>query len=204
MRLLYSRCSLASLLLMLCGCATGPKFETSVFGETGILVSSSGANISTSKNVNGVEVQCIRLGPDATSDVTNDVDLVDVNRASGEDAASDDEVEMIGRTPTNVLIRDTLFHLCTLYQSQAIDKSQYFALISNVLKDGFALAKLEVTNTNIAVKSNSAGLKSAPTTPIIHGTQTPAIINTPASTANSATTPSPASLPAPPGPPPPV
>ena len=75
MRLLYSRCSLASLLLMLCGCATGPKFETSVFGETGILVSSSGANISTSKNVNGVEVQCIRLGPDATSDVTNDVDF---------------------------------------------------------------------------------------------------------------------------------
>lgn len=139
-------------------CSNSPTLRVQSVNETEIIMTSSGANVSTMRTLNGAETLCLRLGPDAASDVSSDVNLVSFNNKGGDDAASDNEVEMVGRTPTNILIRDSLFHLCTLRQSELITQEQYLALMHEVFDRGFSLSEQEILNSKIDISVASAGL----------------------------------------------
>lgn len=149
----------------LASCVGAPELAVQEVGETRMVVTSAGANVSTMRTLNGVETSCVRLGPDATSDVSNALNLISVGDEGGADAASDNEVEMIGRTPVNALMRDTLFHLCTLRQSQMITQEEYTSLLNYVLSQGFSLSRDELAGVTIEVQSKSANLQEVPDLP---------------------------------------
>jgi hypothetical protein len=150
---------------VLASCVGAPELAVQEVGETRMVVTSAGANVSTMRTLNGVETSCVRLGPDATSDVSNSLNLISVGDEGGADAASDNEVEMIGRTPVNALMRDTLFHLCTLRQSQMITQEEYTSLLNYVLSQGFSLSRDELAGVTIDVQSKSANLQEVPDLP---------------------------------------
>ena len=187
-------------------CSADPSFTKYQIGQTNVLVSSAGANISTLKNLDGIETSCIRLGPDATTDISNDLSLISVNGEDGEDASSNDEIEMIGRTPTNTLLRDTLFHLCTLRQSKLITQEQYIELLRYSLKQGFDLSKMEIGSTDISIRSSSAGMSDINSSEHNLRNSHGASANTTSDAAFPDTYENPSSAPDfnPPGPPPPV
>lgn len=103
---------------------------------------------------------CLRLGPDAVSDVSQDVQISIVGRGGAGDGDGDNEIEMIGRTPATVLMRDTLFHLCTLRQSGMITSAQYERMMQDTISRGFDLAHEEIENTTLSITSQSAAVQN--------------------------------------------
>lgn len=152
----------------LSGCTTGPSFSSHSVGQTQMVVSSAGANVSTIRFVDGREIACVRLGPDATTDVSGTFSLGLGGNGSEADNYGDQEVELIGRTPTNILIRDLLFQLCTYRQSGLLNDDQYHAYLDLVIKNGFELSKLEMQKMTLEIKAQSAGSEtiSSPSTEI--------------------------------------
>lgn len=146
----------------LSGCATGPSFSAHTIGETQMVVTSAGANVSTVRVVDGREIACVRLGPDAATDVSGEFSLSLISNGSEGDGYGDQEVELIGRTPTNILVRDLLFQLCTYRQSGLLTDNQYQAYLDLVIKKGFELSKLEMQNMTLDIKSQSAGFAAVP------------------------------------------
>lgn len=146
-------------------CGSAPMLAVKEVGDTRMITSSAGANVSTVAILNGVETNCVRLGPDAASDVNDSLNLISLGSNGGGESFSDDEVEMIGRTPVNALVRDSLFHLCTLRQSQMITQEQYSKLLEFVLTKGFSLSGNELEKVSISIQSTSAGLTGVPEVP---------------------------------------
>lgn len=183
----------------LCSCIGAPELAVEEVGDTRMIVTSAGANVSTMSTLNGVQTSCVRLGPDATSDINSDLNVISLGKQGGADDAADNEVEMIGRTPVNTLIRDTLFHLCTLRQSQMISQEEYSNLLRYVLTQGFSLSRDELQSVTIAVQSNSANLRDiADQPPVPYNASTGTV--PPYSPPQQQTPPNPY---LPPGPPPP-
>lgn len=147
-------------LLTLSGCAQTPEVYSERVGGSTLVISTAGANISTSRLADGNEILCVRLGPDAAFDSSFNVNVISVGRSEGENSA-EEEVELTGRTPVNALIRDTLFHLCTLRQSQIITAGEYSELVRYVIKRGFELSSMEIERLTIEIQQGSAQAVSA-------------------------------------------
>lgn len=141
-------------------CSNGPSFVMHPVGETKMVVTSAGAAISTVKTVDGREVVCVRLGPDAGSSTNSDLTLGIPGRGSESDDYGDKEAELIGRTPVNVLVRDLLFQICMARQSGLLTDDQYGILLNTVISRGLDLSEKEIRQIKFDISSRSAGYTS--------------------------------------------
>lgn len=141
---------------ILSGCAQGPHFSNHVVGQTKYIVTSAGASVSTVRTVGGIDVSCVRLGPDATSDTGNNLNLGLVGTGAAGDSDFGQEVELIGRTPTNVLVRDLLFQICVARQSGLLNDEKYNKLLESIIHRGLDLSEKETKQIKFDVSVQSA------------------------------------------------
>ncbi len=160
-------CTTAILLCL--GCSSPLPTKQINIGKSTLLAASAGSGFTTIKTVDNNEIMCVRMGPDATSDTNRDFNFgITLARSQSDQSGSgsgDNQVEMIGRTPTNVLVRDLLYQTCIMRQSKLITDAQYQSYVSMILKEGFKLSEKELDVLKIEIKSHSAGAATAFTKP---------------------------------------
>lgn len=189
------------------GCASPLPTKQITMGQSTLLAASAGSGFTTLKTVDNNEIMCVRMGPDATSDTNRDFNIgisLGMSQSDRSGSGSDDnQVEMIGRTPANVLVRDLLYQTCIMRQSKLISDAQYQNYVSMILQEGFKLSNKELEVLKLDIKSNSAGAASVPT-----NSQSLPTYTYPSSSYSSFTTDNSSSAPTPsdslPPPPPPV
>jgi hypothetical protein len=123
-------------------------------GDLSLVSTTAGNNLSVIRGEGAQATLCLRLGPDTASDRSGGAAGAFGNgsESGGFGASSTDvEVELIGRTPSIVLTRDTLFQLCLLHQNGLLSDADYVTLLQHYLDAGFDLAALETQNTEIQI-----------------------------------------------------
>lgn len=122
--------------------------------DTSVISTNAANGISILKNRDSTNIVCIGPGPDAL--VGSQVQISNLTPRSGDEAASSNEAEMSGRTPTLLMMRHATFNLCNMYQNGVIDRAEYLSLHKKQFDTVSDLMAKELLNTSVTITETAA------------------------------------------------
>jgi hypothetical protein len=144
-----------------------------------ILASNAATNLSIIKRKSTGDIICIKPAPDALSGDSLSLSGSSSKISEGTSSATS-EAELIGRTPVVIMMRDSQFNLCNLYQNGVIDESTYLTLFKKNIGLYANLMSEEIKTTTVAITevSEKSSMQSAPVVPENSPTVTPTVTPT--------------------------
>lgn len=139
----------------LAACVPREQLVTQTVDDVQLISATSGDAVSVMRGEGTAATLCPRLGADTATDRSGG--FFGAVKAGGGSpggaggAASDNEVELIGRTPAVILTRDTLFTLCVLHQNGALSDADFLRMVEKYIDKGYALADKEAKNMTIQI-----------------------------------------------------
>ena len=146
--------ALAAILPALAACVPREMVQTQTVDDVQLVSATSGNAVSVMRGKGETATICPRLGPDTATDRSGG--FIGSVKAGGSPgvaggSSSDNEVELIGRTPVVVLTRDTLFTLCVMHQNGILSDADFLRMMEKYLDRGYALAAEETKATTIQI-----------------------------------------------------
>jgi hypothetical protein len=153
--------------------------------DTSVISTNAANGVSILKNRDSTNIVCIGPGPDALAG--SQVQISNLMPGSGDEAASSNEAEMSGRTPTLLMMRHATFNLCNMYQNGVIDRAEYLSLHKKQFDTVSDLMAKELLNTSVTITETAARSAEASYFPIqTNANQTAAtVVSQPQSTVDS-------------------
>lgn len=122
--------------------------------DTSVISTNAANGVSILKNRDSTNIVCIGPGPDALAG--SQVQISNLMSGSDDEAASSNEAEMSGRTPTLLMMRHATFSLCNMYQNGVIDRAEYLSLHKKQFDTVSDLMAKELLNTSVSITETAA------------------------------------------------